>query len=121
MNVPDFKRSPEEFNNLMNSDSSYRSNIYKALKANLPEFTKTPDEFNAAIVPQVDYNKIVSDTRSLQNEQDVYTAAQKGMKEQAMSAPGGVVPVNNEPTQADIERSSKLNGNIKSNAKRILQ
>ncbi len=69
-NVPDFKRSPEEFSKLMSTDTTYRNGVYQALKTNIPEFTKTPDEFNGAISAPapVDLSKNVADIRNQQNQ-----------------------------------------------------
>ncbi len=90
LNVPEFKRTPEEFKNLMSSDSSYRSNIYKALKDNYPEFTKTPDEFATAITPPVDYGKSVVDVRAKQDAVNTNKQVALSAKEQNMTAPGYV-------------------------------
>lgn len=48
-NLAGFNKTPEQFEQLVYSDSAYRGKVYSALKDNLAGFGKSQDEFNLAI------------------------------------------------------------------------
>ncbi len=66
--VDGFNRSPEEFRNLMMSDSAYRGRAYQALKDKVEGFNRTPENFNSLVIGEIPkqpkYQKSVQKDRS---------------------------------------------------------
>lgn len=48
--VEGFNRTPEEYRNLMSTDSKYRQNVYNTLKEKVEGFDRTPQEFDSLVV-----------------------------------------------------------------------
>lgn len=74
--VQGFSKTPEEFKNLITTDTKYRSNVYNAFKQKVGGFSKTPEEFDNLILPKQQikeepFDPIETSLKAKQDEQAV--------------------------------------------------